>query len=234
METAASKSLAPTASDRVFAVLKSRILSAEYSPGQPLTELGVADDLKVSRTPIREALRRLEHEHLVQILPRKGAIVVGISAEDINEAYLIRQALEGISARRAAELLSDSALAHLQERMAVASAMLADGDRAGASDATDELHRVVLSVGGTPRLLRMVANLKELTERLHELALLVPNRLERSIEQHQEVLEALKLRDGEEAERRMREHIASTLTDVLAAFRNRQVGTAGSVSTASD
>lgn len=215
---------AQSISDKVFATLKSRILSAEYAPGQPLTELGLAEELQVSRTPIREALRRLEHQHLVQILPRKGAIVTGISEEDINEAYLIRQALEGISARRAAELLSDSALSHLEESLTSAAERLSAGDRAGASNATDELHRMVLSVGGTPRLLRMVANLKELTERLHELALLLPDHLERSMAQHRQIFDALKARNGAEAERRMRDHIASTQSDVLVAYRNRRAG----------
>jgi len=69
--------------------------------------VALAKELKVSRTPIREALRRLEHEQLLRIIPHKGAIVTGLAEADIVEAYLIRQALEGICARRAAERLSD-------------------------------------------------------------------------------------------------------------------------------
>jgi len=91
-----------------------------------------------------------------------------------------------------------------------------------ASEEADELHRMILAVGGTPRIRRIVANMKELTGRLHELSLLLPDRLERSAEEHMWVLEAMRRRDGEEAERRIREHISSTEADVLAACRNRQ------------
>jgi DNA-binding transcriptional regulator YhcF (GntR family) len=86
--------------DTVFSTLKRRILRCELTPGQALTELGIAEELEVSRTPIREALRRLEHEQLVQIIPRKGANVTGLAEHDIREVYLIRQALEGICGRR--------------------------------------------------------------------------------------------------------------------------------------
>jgi DNA-binding GntR family transcriptional regulator len=207
--------------DAVFTALKSRILGFKYAPGDALTELGIAEEMQVSRTPIREALRRLEHEELVQIIPRKGAIVTGISEEDIREVYLIRQALEGICARRAAEALSDENLLALGESMAKAKGNLDRGDPKAASEEADELHRVILAVGGTPRIRRIVANMRELTGRLHELAVSLPGRLARSVQEHTRVLEAMRRRDGDEAERRIREHISSTEADVLAAYRNR-------------
>jgi DNA-binding GntR family transcriptional regulator len=217
-----SNPAATSSADRVFSILKSRILSLEYSPGQPLTELGVAEDLNVSRTPIREALRRLEHEHLVQIIPRKGAVVTGVSEEDIVEVYLIRQALEGISTNRAAALLSDENLKQLGQSVFAAAERLADHDRQGAAEAAGQLHRLVLSVGGTPRLLRIVQNLKGLTGHLHDVAISLPGCLERSIEEHRRVIDALERRDGDEAEKWMRRHLANTERDVMTAFRNRR------------
>ena len=211
---------ATSCGEKVCDTLKARILGFEYPPGQPLTELGLAEELNVSRTPIREALRRLEHEQLVQIIPRKGAIVTGISEEDIREVYLIRQGLEGISASRAAGRLSDENLAYLERSLSLAMEKLERGETDAASDAADELHRLILSVGGTPRIRRMVANLNELTRRLHEMALLLPGRLRSSIEEHQAVVNALMSRDDEEAERRIRQHITSTERDVVAAYRN--------------
>ena len=93
----ASRPPAPR-SETVFDLLKERILGFEYLPGAPLTELGIAEELHVSRTPIREALRRLEHEQLVRIVPHKGAMVIGLAEDDVREVYLIRQALEGLRA----------------------------------------------------------------------------------------------------------------------------------------
>ena len=207
-------------SDAVFSALKSKILGFEYIPGDSLTEIRIAKELNISRTPIREALRRLEHEHLVQIIPHKGAIVTGISEEDIREVYVIRQGLEGISASRATSRLSDENLAHLERSVSLAMEKLEQGETDAASTAADELHRLILSVGGTRRIRRMVANLKELTERLHEVAMQLPGRLKVSIEEHRAVVDALKSRDAEEAERRIRQHIASAEHDVVAAYRN--------------
>lgn len=104
-------------SDAVFSALKSKILGFEYAPGEALTELAIAAEMNVSRTPIREALRRLEHEQLVQIIPHKGAIVTRISEEGIREVYLIRQALEGICAWRAVESISEENLSAVGESM---------------------------------------------------------------------------------------------------------------------
>jgi len=207
-------------SEAVFSALKSKILGFEYVPGDSLTEIGIAKELNISRTPIREALRRLEHEQLVQIIPHKGAIVTGISEEDIREVYVIRQGLEGISASRATSRLSDGNLAHLEQSLSLAMEKLEQGETDAASTAADEVHHLILSVGGTRRIRRMVANLKELTQRLHEVALRLPGRLKVSIEEHQAVVDALKSRDAEEAERRIRQHIASTEHDVVAAYRN--------------
>ncbi|MFZ5833533.1 MAG: GntR family transcriptional regulator [Planctomycetota bacterium] len=205
----------------VFSLLRDRILGLEYSPGYPLTELALADELKVSRTPIREALRRLEHEELVKIIPNKGAIVVGISESDVCEAYLMRQALEGICARRTADLITPENLDRLEASLQEAKRHLAVGRRDEASEAADELHRMILDIGGAPRIRRAVVNLRELTVRLHRLASALPGRLERSVEEHGAVLGALRRRDGDEAERLIREHITSTERDVLVAFRNQ-------------
>ena len=119
-------------------------------------------------------------------------------------------------------MLSDDSLERLEASLRLAAKKLAEHDRDAASTAADELHRVVLAVGGTPRIRRMVANLLDLTARLHELALMIPGRLERSIEEHLSVLQALHARDGDEAERRIRAHIVSTEGDMLATYRNRR------------
>jgi DNA-binding GntR family transcriptional regulator len=223
MERAMMKETTPGGirADAVFDALKQRILGFELQPGESLTELGIAEEMQVSRTPIREALRRLEHEQLVQIIPRKGAIVTGISEEDIREVYLIRQALEGICTRRTTEMISQSNLDSLTLSMQAADRELKAGKREKASAEADELHRIILAVGGTPRIRRIVANMRELTGRMNQFAASLPGRLERSIREHERVLEAMSARDAEEAEKRIREHIASTEVDVIAAYQNR-------------
>ena len=100
---------------RVYAQIRSDILSGRYSIGEAVTELGLAKELHVSRTPVREALRQLELEELVEITPNKGAVVTGITAEDIQDIYEIRSLIEGMAAERAAKEATDEDIAKLTE-----------------------------------------------------------------------------------------------------------------------
>ena len=99
--------------DQVFARLEEDILSGRYLPGDALTECGIASTLGVSRTPVREAIRQLDQEGLVDFLPNRGAIVKGLSDEDIRDIGEIRTKIEGIAARRAAKTITESQLLEL-------------------------------------------------------------------------------------------------------------------------
>ena len=96
--------------DQVFEKLEDDIITGNYSRGEILTELRLVEELGVSRTPIREALRRLQQEHLI-VETGKGSLVLGISDEDLRDIYIIRESLEGKAARRAAESATDEEIA---------------------------------------------------------------------------------------------------------------------------
>ena len=95
-----------TLGTRVYRAIEQDILSGRYAVGSSLTELALTADLGVSRTPIRAALVRLEGEGLVRLVPNKGAVVLGISPEDLADIYRMRMRLEGLAAARAAERIS--------------------------------------------------------------------------------------------------------------------------------
>lgn len=206
--------------DDVFVKLKERILHNKYAPGEALTELGICAEMNVSRTPVREVFRRLESQGLVQIIPHKGAIVVGLTEETIREVYIIRQALEGICANRTARRISESSLNLLEQSMQRAREELDTGNLEKASDLADALHKVILNVGGTPRIRQIVDNIRDLTNRLSGIALYIPGRMEQSLNEHIKVVEALRQRDADGAEKCIRDHILGTQKDVLASFHN--------------
>lgn len=91
--------------EKIFEVIKEKILMGILKPGDPLVEVKLAEELGVSRTPIREALRQLELEGLVYSIPHKGAFVAGVTAQDIEDIYTIRMLLDGLAARWAARRL---------------------------------------------------------------------------------------------------------------------------------
>lgn len=207
-------------SNAVYEIIKSRILAYEYPPEYPLSEESLAEELKVSRTPVREALKKLENEKLIEIRPYRGAFVKGITVADINDIFLIREALEGVSARIAADLINEVNLKMLDERLRIAQEKFEQGLYEESSCIGNEIHDVILRVAGNERILQIVSNLHQQTTRLKVLATSVPGRLEKSNNEHRMILEALKNHDPELAEQRMKEHISSTKEDLINAFKN--------------
>ena len=103
-------------SDQVFERLEDEILAGNYQRGDTLTEMKLVADLGVSRTPIRDALRRLEQERLIETTPR-GIVVLGVTKKDLEDIYAIRIRVEGLAAREAAKYITDQQLAELRETL---------------------------------------------------------------------------------------------------------------------
>jgi len=207
-------------SEMVYTELKNQIINLGLQMGEPLAEESLSERFKVSRTPIREALFQLEKDGFVQSMPRKGFWVRVLSVADIEEIYLIREALEGISAGRAATLLDQHNIEYLEERWLVAEALVSDGDRGQALEVSNSLHETILRVGGNNRVVQIINNLRENIQRLHIIAAMLPGRLEQSSIEHHAILLALKQRDPVLAEQAMRKHIASTSLEVILKYRN--------------
>ena len=102
--------------DVVFNTLRQAIITGEFAPGERLMEISLANRLGVSRTPVREALRQLELEGLVRIIPNRGAFVEGITKEDVKDIYEIRARLEGLCAKWAADRITKDQIAELEEK----------------------------------------------------------------------------------------------------------------------
>ena len=136
--------------DQVFEKLEHDILSGEYARGEVLTETRLSEKLGVSRTPIREALRRLEQEHIIE-MRSKGAVVIGISREDIDAIYEIRQRIEGMAARYAAQNVTDSALHELKEIVDLQEFYVEKGDADNIKNMDSAFHEKIYQLcGSTP------------------------------------------------------------------------------------
>lgn len=208
-------------SDIAYSKLKDMILNLEFQPGDPITEFQVLASLGMSRTPIRQALHRLDQEGFVNLIPRKGWFVVGISLADIQEVFVIREALEGIAARQAAEIISDDTLQSLNNYMQEA------GENTGSDmehfEPGDKIHNVIFDIVKNQRMNRVISLYKDHLQRLHNLAIRIPGRAQQSYQEHLAILEALNLHDGDLAERRMREHIQSSKKSVFGAIVDGRV-----------
>ena len=209
--------------DRLAGAIQTRVLSGDVPVGSRLRQEALAEEFGVSRTPVREALRKLQATGLVELLPNRGAIVRGPTAREIREAYEVRAELEGLAAELAAGRISDRDLLRLREAQALfrrsVETLIARRarrpqpwkDESVWVQANDLFHQAILDAAGNERLSDTIADLHRSFPRdLTWVALSQSSRLlEENVEQHEAILEAIERRDPVEARQRMIEHIRS-------------------------
>lgn len=207
-------------SNQVYQAIKNKIMTMQLEMGESLQEESLAKEYNVSRTPVRDALKKLESDGLVTIMPYKGCIVREVTESDINEIYTIRMALEGISAKNAAEIISEANIAELENAWKSSVEAYEKGDFSQSSEYGDVIHNIIFHIGGGKRIIQIIDNLRAQTQQLGNMAVKLPGRLEASNRQHKLIVDAIKNRDGDLASEYMKEHIASTKEEMLIALRN--------------
>lgn len=201
-------------SDIAYQKIKRMILDMQLLPGSSLTEMGLIETLEMSRTPIREALYRLQQEKFVELMPRKGWFVSEIKLQDIQQLFVIREALEGIATHQAATAIPDDRLQQMAATLAALEPQLVN-DEANATDAGDGIHPLILEFAGNPYLNSIMTIYLDRLEMFHVIAMHLPGRKLQSWHEHRAILQALMQRDAALAEQRMREHIRSSLESIL-------------------
>lgn len=189
----------PTVREVAYRRLRQLILDGTLAPGQRIFENELADQLGISRTPLREALRQLETEGLVQMHARRGAMIAGLSAADMHEEFLIRATLEGLAIKLAAPRLSADDLRQLERQLTRMQDALTRQQRAVFLEHHRLFHLTVFEACGAPRLARMLSNLLEMGERYEQLELAQDVLHADEMAHHRELLELLRDGDGERA-----------------------------------
>src|SRR5215813_13441095 len=204
--------------DWVYEELKSAIVDLRLAPGDPLREAALADQLGVSKTPIREALIRLEQEGLVETTSFKGAVVTGYSRQDLIEIYELRELLENAAARAAAESMSDADRDRLRSICRESRKLRKGRDAAGLAALISAFDDVLFDQVRNGRIRALIGNLRAHLTRIGYLTAEIPGRIDASVDEHEKILEAIAARDPELAERQMSAHIRSVRDDQLRAL----------------
>lgn len=205
--------------DQVRDSLHAAITAGVLDPGSRLREIPLSQHFGISTTPVREALRRLESEGLVQVQPRRGAVVVALDDEVVSDLYDLRMVLETAGARMAAAApdLDLSGVYALMSQLET----LVDGPESEFAHVDVALHRAVNDLSGNREL-------AEAAERVHRriqavrVRSAVPGRLRVAQDQHAEIVDALRRRDPDLAEAATRAHIGSAKQNVLSVLRSRR------------
>lgn len=193
--------------DSVYKTLKQAIMTGELAPDERLMEIHLANKLGVSRTPVREAIRRLEKEQLVVINPRCGAKVAGITDKDVTDALEVRLAVENMAVRLAAQNISKNQVEKLNQiNKAMEQAVVRD-DISGISDADNNLHRAICEAGGNNVLSMIMMMLEEHVLRYRVEYIRSIQDFDALLTEHKELIKALQAGDEAEASRLITIHI---------------------------
>lgn len=206
--------------ESVYLTLEEEILSGELARGESLTETSLSARLGVSRTPLRAALHRLCEEGLVEISPNRGATVVGIGEGELVDIYNIRMRLEGLASREAARKISREDVEKLREAVELAEFYITKRDAEHLKELDSEFHRIIYGASGNRLLCKTLSELHRNIQFYRKRSLAKADRLERSLEEHKEILAAIERGDCEEADRLTSSHVKAALDNLLNGAEN--------------
>lgn len=192
--------------DQIFAELEKNILTGVYSRGDVFTEMNLADKLGVSRTPVREAIRRLEQEHLVEV-STKGIVIVGISQKDILDMYKIRLRIEGLASKWTAENISERVKKELIDIVELQEFYTSKKDADNIKNMDSKFHEIVYNNCGSIVLCDILHQLHRKVMKYRKAAVTHTERAFQSTKEHRMILDAILEGNGELAEKLTIEHI---------------------------
>ena len=185
--------------DVVFNTLRKAILKGELKPGERLMEIALAERLGVSRTPVREAMRKLELEGLVVMIPRRGAQVANITEKDLNDVLEVRIALENLSIEKACQCMTEEQLQELWFAAKAFERTMSEGNLVKLAEADVAFHEVIYKSSDNRRLDQVLNNLREQIYRYRVEYLKDEETRNQLVKEHEEIYRAIKDRDAEKS-----------------------------------
>lgn len=206
---------------RVYQTLRHAILTLQYKPGEILRKPDICDALGVSRSPVADAVARLQAEGLVDVVPQAGTFVARFSMQEIREGAFLREAIEVAAIERVAERITEEQLQLLRRNLTVQVALVADGDTPGFYALDAAMHELLLSFTGFPKLAQVAETAWLHVNRARQLILPVPGRVQATLAEHQSILSALEARDPRAARAAVQAHLRQLITYLEPLERDR-------------
>jgi DNA-binding GntR family transcriptional regulator len=202
-------------SQKVYRVLKDSIIKGFLEPGTKLLENKIAEEMQVSRTPVREAMQKLVAEGFVKTAPNQTMVVTEVSPEDVKEVLQIRGVLEGLAARITAKKINRQEIDELENVVTKMSLHVSRENLSSYCKVDDEFHNLILNICGNKWIIQIRDNLGSFIYRFRIKSLSVPGRLKHSLEEHQAIMESLKKHDSAKADRLSQIHMENTVINIL-------------------
>ncbi len=200
---------------KVYRLLKESIMKGFLEPGTKLLENKIAEEMHVSRTPVREAMQKLVAEGFVKTTPNQTMVVTEVSPEDVKEVLQIRGVLEGLAARIAAKKINRQEIDELENVVAQMSLHVTKKDLLSYCKVDDEFHNLILNICGNKWIIKVRENLGSFIYRYRVKSLSVPGRIKCSLEEHRAIMESLKKHNSADADRLSKVHMENTVINIL-------------------
>lgn len=205
--------------EAVYEAIRDAILKNQFKPGERLMETELADEMTVSRTPVREAVRRLEAEGYVEMIPRKGTYVSALSIQNVLDVFEIRAALEALAAFNAALRATPKDIADMKQCMEAEASLWESCDLGKTIEVDMLFHSQLYRASKNNRIEGIVNDLREQTYRLRSTTLATPGRLKFALDEHRKILAAIEARDPKAARNAAYEHIDKSRDVMLGLLR---------------
>ncbi|PYG88861.1 DNA-binding GntR family transcriptional regulator [Ruminiclostridium sufflavum DSM 19573] len=192
---------------KVFNQLRSQILTGIYKPGDSLIELRLSEELGVSRTPIREAIRQLELEGLVHAIPNKGAVVKGVTEQDVEDIFTIRMRIEGLASRWAAEKITEEEIKELKEALEFEEFYTIKNDVEQLMKFDSKFHDIIFRASKSNPLMHMLSTFHHYIQSARNNSFHIPGRPDKVFDEHKAIFEAIRKKDADTAEQLTVAHI---------------------------
>ncbi|MCQ2438106.1 MAG: GntR family transcriptional regulator [Clostridia bacterium] len=200
--------------DQVYERLENDILSGKYTRGEVLTELRLCSELDVSRTPIRESLRKLEQEHLIETTGN-GIVILGITRKDFEDMYIIRSRIEDLAIRGFIKNLTEESLHALQEAVEFQEFYLEKSDSAQLRALDSRFHQIIYEHCGSTILRDTLYPLHKKVQKFRQISLEERSRAEKSVCEHRMILEAVRSGNEDEAAKLMLNHVSNAMRSIM-------------------
>lgn len=205
--------------DQVFDQLEEDILNGRYAPGDLLSENSLASQIGVSRTPIREALGRLEAEGLVETRSKRGIVILGIRQQDVEAMFEVRIRIEGLAARRASESANESSLTAMNEIVTLQEFYVQQGNYDRLKQLDSDFHQQIYRLSGSAYLRNLLGDLHHRLQRFRQQSITVNHRSQLAVNEHRAIYQALAAHDPVLAEQTMVSHIQAAWDNIQHAYK---------------
>ncbi len=210
--------------EQIYPMVRSLLLTGTIKPGEVIDEKAIAAQLQVSRTPVREAVKRLSDEHLIEVIAQSATRAARIDAREIEESFLIRRALEMESATQAATRMSQDHADRLHDILMLHARAVERKHFVEAIARDDEFHRYICEISDLPRLWSTIEISKAQLDRCRHLMLPRAGEAERTLEQHREIIRGLNSGDPAKASAAMKAHLDAAYRSTVAVLEGPGLG----------